>query len=182
MTEHVDTPTTETTKGLTRRQVAIGAAWAVPVVALAAATPLAAASTPIIPGEPSTYPDATFSATTQTVGDPSLSATGNAAFARTTFTAVADDESGLASYKAGWTYVVTSTAPYTNLTYDTAHLVDMGATVEGGVYTRTFVLSIASESVWVRVKPTAVGQSIRFALTNSSNNTVVGDATAHAKA
>ncbi|MDO9395291.1 MAG: hypothetical protein Q7T71_01955 [Herbiconiux sp.] len=36
--------TTGTQSGLTRRQVALGAAWAAPVVALAVATPLAAAS------------------------------------------------------------------------------------------------------------------------------------------
>jgi hypothetical protein len=41
------------TRGLTRRQVAVGAAWAVPVIALAAATPLAAAS-----GDPVTVPTA----------------------------------------------------------------------------------------------------------------------------
>lgn len=43
-----DFPSSEATeaapRGLTRRQVAVGAAWAAPVIALAAATPLAAAS------------------------------------------------------------------------------------------------------------------------------------------
>ncbi|MGD8168352.1 hypothetical protein ACEXOS_014105 [Herbiconiux sp. P16] len=39
--------TVEETRGLTRRQVALGAAWSVPVIALAAATPAAAASDPI---------------------------------------------------------------------------------------------------------------------------------------
>jgi hypothetical protein len=173
---------TETPRGLTRRQVAVGAAWAAPVIALAVATPLAAASTPIVPGNPATYPDASFSSTTQLVGDPSLSATGNTAFARTTFIAVSEDESGLASYKAGWSYVVKSTVPFTNVTFDTSTLADQGLTNVGGVYTQTFLLTVAAEQTWVRVKPTAVGQSIQFILTNTDNGTVVGEATATSKA
>ncbi|GAA2249649.1 hypothetical protein N1031_19705 [Herbiconiux moechotypicola] len=40
-----DSPVTAEKHTLTRRQVAVGAAWAAPVIALAVATPLAAAST-----------------------------------------------------------------------------------------------------------------------------------------
>jgi len=46
---------TATAKGLSRRQVMVGAAWAAPVVALAVATPLAAASDPIAAPNDGTY-------------------------------------------------------------------------------------------------------------------------------
>ena len=53
-----DFPSSEATeaapRGLTRRQVAVGAAWAAPVIALAAAAPLAAASNVPV-NEPSTF-------------------------------------------------------------------------------------------------------------------------------
>lgn len=48
-------------KGLTRRQVAVGAAWAAPVVALAVATPFAAAST--VFDSPTAYVTGTLAAT-----------------------------------------------------------------------------------------------------------------------
>ncbi|MCU1481336.1 MAG: hypothetical protein JWQ19_2122 [Subtercola sp.] len=60
-TSDIDIETTETPKkGLTRRQVATGAAWAVPVVALAVAAPAAAASTVL--SSPTAYVTGTLSA------------------------------------------------------------------------------------------------------------------------
>ncbi|UFS57878.1 hypothetical protein [Subtercola endophyticus] len=61
-TSDIDIETTEAPKkGLTRRQVATGAAWAVPVVALAVSTPLAAAS--VVIDSPTAYLTGTISAT-----------------------------------------------------------------------------------------------------------------------
>jgi hypothetical protein len=169
-------------KGLTRRQVAVGAAWAAPVIALAVATPLASASTPIVPGDPSTYPDATFSGTTQTVSDPSLSATGNTRFAKTTFTAVSDD-SDLASYKVNWQFIVASASPVSTdagaLTWD-ATLGYNGVVFAGGVYTYTWTLNTAAVSTFVKFKPSALSQ-ISFTLVNTDLNVNVGSATAFPK-
>ncbi|GGF12731.1 hypothetical protein [Subtercola lobariae] len=60
---NIDIETTEPTtkKGLTRRQVAVGAAWAAPVVALAVATPFAAAS--VVFDSPTAYVTGTLTAT-----------------------------------------------------------------------------------------------------------------------
>lgn len=183
MEDQLDSSNEVRRSGFTRRQVATAGAWSIPAIAIAVAAPAYAASAPVIvPGQPGTYPDATFSGTTQTVGDPSLSATGNTAYARTTFTAVSDNEDGYASYKAGWTYTVTSASPFSNVTFDASTLSDQGSTIVGGVYTRTFTLITAAVATYVRVKPTVVGQEIRFVLLNTTSNSTVGDATARAKA
>src|ERR1700712_790873 len=72
-TSDIDIESTETPKkGLTRRQVAVGAAWAVPVVALAVGAPAQAASVPYVPGDPTTYPDPIQSGILQNPSDPSV--------------------------------------------------------------------------------------------------------------
>ncbi|RFA16815.1 hypothetical protein B7R21_01505 [Subtercola boreus] len=168
----------QTQKGLTRRQVAVGAAWSLPVIALAVAAPAHAASAPVVvPGQPATYPDATFSATTQLFSNPSLKSATSTGFAKTTFTA-ATEEQEYASYKPGWTFVVSSTAPLTNITFDTSTLSSTGSTIVNGQYVYSWVLNTATISTFVRVKPSAFPQSISFALTDTTAGVVVGEATA----
>lgn len=171
----------------TRRAVTNAALWTAPIVAVATAAPLAAASTtpePVVPGEPDTYPNPSFSATRQTVADPSLRSTTSTGYARTEFAAVAD-EGDYASYKTGWTYVVTSASPLSNITYDTTSLLPgTQGTVIGGLYTYSWTLTRSAEVTWVRVKPTAFPQEIRFILNDTTSNpqAVVGNATATTKA
>ncbi|QHC58920.1 hypothetical protein [Rathayibacter sp. VKM Ac-2760] len=167
-----------------RRSVTAAAAWSLPVLAAAATAPLAAASTiVVVPGQPDTYPNPSFSATRQSVGDPSLKATNNTGYARTDFTAVPDD-GDYASYKTGWTYVVTSAKPVANISYDTTSLA-IGAQggLVNGLYTYSWTLTRSAETTWVRVKPTAYPQEIRFVLTDTTSNPqgVVGNATATSK-
>ncbi|MCJ1700134.1 hypothetical protein MT356_10435 [Rathayibacter festucae] len=168
-----------------RRSVAVAAAWSLPVIAVAAAAPLASASTvEVIPGQPDTYPNPTFSATRQSVGDPSLKATNNTGYARTDFTAVPDD-GDYASYKTGWTYVITSAKPVSTITYDTTSLAPgVQGVLTDGLYTYSWTLTRAAETTWVRVKPTAFPQEIRFVLTDTTSTPqgVVGNATATSKA
>lgn len=175
-----------TSPELTRRAVASAAAWAVPAVAIAVGAPYAAASapsptpTPVVPGQPDTYPDATYSETSQLYSNPSLRSTTSTGFARTTFRASTDGED-YSSYKAGWTYVVTSAKPLSSITYDTTSLaVNQQGVVVDGLYTYSWYLTHAVEATWVRVKPTAFPQSIQFILNDTSTvpSVVVGEATA----
>lgn len=170
----------------TRRAVASAAAWTVPAVVVAAAAPFAAASapspspTPVVPGQPDTYPDATYSETSQLYSNPSLRSTTSTGFARTTFRASTDGED-YSSYKTGWSYVVTSAKPLSNITYDTTSLVvNQQGVVVDGLYTYSWFITHAVESTWVRVKPTAFPQSIQFILNDTTlvPSVVVGEATA----
>ena len=169
----------------TRRAVATAAAWTVPAVVVAVAAPLAAASGPApapipVPGEPETYPDATYSGTTQVPSNPSLKSTGSVGYIRTTFTAVTDDKE-YSSYKAGWTYVVTSAAPLTGITFDGTSLVaNQQGVVVDGLYTYSWILTRAAEATWVRLKPTTYPQIIQFILYDTAvvPAIVVGEATA----
>lgn len=61
MSEIANINDAESARGLTRRQVTLGAAWAVPVVAIAVATPLAAAS--VVFDSPTAYVTGTLTAT-----------------------------------------------------------------------------------------------------------------------
>ncbi|MBF4462891.1 MULTISPECIES: hypothetical protein [unclassified Rathayibacter] len=178
-----------TTPAPTRRAVAIATAWAVPAVAVAVAAPFAAASpvptptptpTPLVPGQPDTYPDATYSETSQLYSNPSLRSSSGTGYARTLFRANTDGED-FSSYKTGWTYVITSAKPLAGITYDTTSLSphQQGVVVDG-LYTYSWYLTHAVESTWARVKPTAFPQAIQFTLndTTAVPQVVVGEATA----
>lgn len=175
---------TETESRPSRRVVTHAAAWTIPVIAVSVAAPLATASVVIVPGEPATYPDATFSATQQAVSNPSLKSNTSNGYARTTFTALTDDQD-YSSYKTAWTYVVSSAKPVTNITFDTTTLTQattgFGAVVNG-LYTYTWFLVGPTVSTWVRVKPTAFPQSISFVLNDTTHNAIVGEATATTQA
>ena len=71
------------------------------------------------------------------------------------------------------------------ITYDTTSLAPgVQGVLTDGLYTYSWTLTRAAETTWVRVKPTAFPQEIRFVLTDTTSTPqgVVGNATATSKA